>query len=137
MYNRIKILFSYNFEKNQASYIYFKNSQTLFLSFNSCKSIREKPTNEKKRFRLFHKGFKKKLDKDQLDVGALMLKDLKDLKKEIINTIPDIDFVKIPKFLLTHHRLINTKYEDNSILNFLNVHNIRVILSGHEHRFKA
>lgn len=124
---KIEYKLSENFNINQASYIYFKDYNSVFYSLNSCKnieivSIKNISTNEITKEQTFR------------NIGFLTLKDLEDFFEEIEKKIGGEIFKKSLKFLICHHGF---NYGNSAIImNKLKEIRNRFVFSGHEHNYK-
>lgn len=124
---------SHNFSENQASYIYLKEMNSIFISLNSCKNIELRPIMDKKGKSVKNKDSNIQYMQEFLNVGILTIEDLEGLISEIKSEVGEKNYNKSIKFLICHHNIIEK--ESLIILKFLKKNNIRIIFSGHEHQY--
>ncbi len=130
---KFKTKLSKNFKENQASFEYLKEYNSIFIAINSCKNIEKRYIDEEIKD-LNVKDINKYLDKQFLDVGVLLRKDLSELIKELERIYGQRVFECMNKFLICHHPLENLAQNKISI-NFLEENRINLIFSGHKHDY--
>ncbi len=124
---------SKDFRKNQVSFKYLKDYNSIFIAVNSCKYIEKRLINDEIR-NLNVEDRNKYLNQKYLDIGVLSMKDLSNILTELEDNFGKIQFSNMNKFLICHHSLKNL--EDNKIsINFLEENDLHLIFSGHEHNY--